>query len=184
MRVSGAVTTAGAAPDFATNSDENELSLNVHVVDFLTPEARSARMARIGGRDTRPEMILRKALFSEGFRYRLHAKELPGCPDIVLPRYRSVIFVQGCFWHRHLGCPVAANPKSNRTFWRQKFDGNVRRDRRVQTLLRKLGWRVIVVWECSLTARRRAEMRVRRVARFLTNSPRSSTGSISKRRVG
>jgi DNA mismatch endonuclease (patch repair protein) len=124
------------------------------MADTLSPQQRSERMARIRGRDTAPELVLRRALHRQGFRYRLYGAQLPGKPDIVLPRHRSVVFVNGCFWHRHEGCRVATTPKSNTEFWRAKFDRNVDRDARVAAANASLGWRVFVVWECELSPRK------------------------------
>ena len=109
-------------------------------------------MSRIRSRDTAPELRLRSLLHRVGLRFRLHHPGLPGRPDIVLPRYRTVVFVHGCFWHRHLGCSGATTPSSNAEFWQSKFEANVRRDRATRNALERLGWRVIVVWECSLKA--------------------------------
>ena len=135
------------------------------MTDFLTREQRSARMARIRSSNTTPERAVRSALHREGLRFRLHVKNLPGHPDIVLRKYRAVIFVHGCFWHRHSGCPVATTPKSNTEFWKAKFDANVQRDARVQRALRKMGWRVFVVWECQVASGRRASLAGSRLAR-------------------
>lgn len=110
-------------------------------------------MAKVRSDDTKPEWILRCGLHRLGFRYRLKDKRLPGRPDLVFPKYRSVVFVHGCFWHRHEGCKNATFPKSNVTFWREKFEKNQARDRKVQGELRGLGWRVRVVWECELRDR-------------------------------
>ena len=137
------------------------------MVDTLTKKARSERMARIRGRDTKPEVVVRRLLHQAGFRYRLHRRDLPGRPDIVLPKYRAVVLVNGCFWHRHPGCKVASNPKSNAPFWKKKFATNVKRDRRNHALLRKLGWRVFVIWECSVCSGERASSSVRRLANKL-----------------
>lgn len=126
------------------------------MADFLTPAERSKRMSRIRSRDTRPEIALRKGLHALGLRFRLDNRKLPGKPDIVLPRHKSVVFVHGCFWHRHEGCKVATTPKSNTDFWVQKFDRNVARDARVTGDLEALGWRVFVVWECELDSGRKA----------------------------
>lgn len=115
-----------------------------------TPEQRSYNMSRIRGQDTRPEKKLRVRLHRNGFRYRVHDSKLPGRPDIVLPKYRSVILVHGCFWHRHPGCQYATTPKSRADFWQEKFAGNVKRDQRNLNLLKKNGWFPIVVWECEL----------------------------------
>lgn len=120
------------------------------MTDFLTPAERSDRMSRIRGKDTQPELALRKVLHRLGLRYRLHGAGLPGKPDLVFPRYRTVVFVHGCFWHRHDGCNIATTPKSNTPFWLEKFEKNVTRDARVATQLEALGWRVFIVWECEL----------------------------------
>lgn len=120
------------------------------MTDFLTPAERSDRMSRIRGKDTQPELALRKVLHRLGLRYRLHGAGLPGKPDLVFPRYRTVVFVHGCFWHRHDGCNIATTPKSNTPFWLEKFEKNVARDARVATQLEALGWRVFIVWECEL----------------------------------
>jgi DNA mismatch endonuclease (patch repair protein) len=125
------------------------------MADTLSPEGRSERMSRIRGKDTAPELALRKALHALGLRYKLHAK-LPGKPDIVLPRHSVVVFVHGCFWHRHRGCRIATTPKSNTAFWREKFDRNVARDKRVRRQLRAAGWRVFVAWECQLSGEGKA----------------------------
>ena len=107
-------------------------------------------MATIRSRNTRPEMALRRALYRLGFRYRLHDRKLPGHPDLVLPKYRAVIFVHGCFWHRHSGCRYATNPATNTEFWERKFRENVERDERNIGKLRGQGWRIAVIWECAL----------------------------------
>lgn len=118
--------------------------------DVHTPETRSYNMSRIRGKDTKPEETVRKYLFSQGFRYRKNDKKLPGKPDIVLPKYRTVIFVNGCFWHKHEGCRYFVWPKSNAEFWKEKIMGNVERDKKAIRDLEEAGWRVIVVWECQL----------------------------------
>ncbi len=112
-------------------------------------------MSRIAGKNTKPEILLRSLLHREGFRFRLHDKRFPGKPDIVLPRYRTVIFVNGCFWHRHENCKYAYAPKSRREFWLKKFDETVKRDRTNQEMLVNMGWQVIVVWECDLKKQHR-----------------------------
>lgn len=109
-------------------------------------------MSRIKGRDTGPELRLRSLLHRAGFRFRLHAKDLPGKPDIVLPKYRTAIFVHGCFWHRHEGCRNATTPSTRPEFWQEKFDGNVERDKRNRAAIETAGWTVITVWECDLKA--------------------------------
>ncbi len=107
-------------------------------------------MRRVKSANTKPEMRVRRWLHARGFRFRLHRKDLPGKPDIVLPKYRTVIFVHGCFWHGHPGCKAADLPASNREYWEAKIGRNVERDRRTRRLLREQGWRVMVVWECKL----------------------------------
>ncbi|MGJ7531064.1 very short patch repair endonuclease [Variovorax sp. GB1P17] len=114
-----------------------------------TPQ-RSRMMASIRGKNTRPELLLRSAMFAAGFRYRLHVRGLPGSPDLVFPKYRAVLFVHGCFWHRHDNCRYTTSPKSNEDFWRVKFEGNVSRDARNVAQLMEQGWRVATVWECAL----------------------------------
>ena len=120
------------------------------MADVHTPEIRSFNMSRIHGKDTKPEEKVRKYLFSHGFRYRKNDKTLPGKPDIVFPKYKTCVFVNGCFWHRHEGCKDFVWPKSNEEYWKTKINGNVERDFRQQQELRSLGWNVIVVWECEL----------------------------------
>lgn len=117
---------------------------------------RSEIMRSVKSKNTTPELLIRSMLHRLGFRFRLHRKDLPGSPDVVLPRYRTVIFVHGCFWHRHPGCRLTTTPKSRQSYWLPKFQGNVERDRRNIEALQKLGWQVIVVWECEI--RRRADL--------------------------
>lgn len=119
-------------------------------MNLPTTPQRSRMMANIRGKNTKPELNLRHALFAAGFRYRLHRRDLPGSPDMVFSKYHAVLFVHGCFWHRHQGCRYATTPKSNSEFWHLKFDGNVSRDLRNLALLRQEGWRVAMVWECAL----------------------------------
>ena len=121
------------------------------MVDIVDRATRSRMMSGIRGRDTKPEVIVRKYLHAQGLRYRIAPKDLPGKPDIVLPKHRTVVFVHGCFWHRHRNCRFATTPATNATFWQEKFATNVARDQRTASQLRKLGWRVIVVWSCSLS---------------------------------
>lgn len=118
--------------------------------DVLSPEQRRRCMSAIKSTDTKPELIVRRYLFSRGLRYRLHAKKLPGTPDLVFPKYRSVVFIHGCFWHGHEECGMFRFPKSNEVFWRTKIEHNVKRDVAVATALLRLGWRVLVIWECTL----------------------------------
>ncbi|USU08915.1 DNA mismatch endonuclease Vsr [Sphingomonadaceae bacterium OTU29MARTA1] len=106
-------------------------------------------MARVGQKNTKPEVLVRRALHGLGYRFRLHRGDLPGRPDIVLPKYKTVIFVHGCFWHRHPGCPKASTPKTRAEFWQDKFAANIARDDRNETALRAEGWHVLIVWECE-----------------------------------
>ncbi|QOF94931.1 DNA mismatch endonuclease Vsr [Novacetimonas hansenii] len=122
------------------------------MVDSISAERRSWNMSRIRGRNTGPEIRLRSLLHRAGFRFRLHVKDLPGKPDIVLPRYHTAIFVHGCFWHRHAGCRNTTMPSTRTEFWQKKFDGNVERDRCNRVALEGAGWTVITVWECDLKA--------------------------------
>lgn len=118
--------------------------------DKLNKSRRSWNMSRIRGKDTTPERAVRSLLHRHGYRFRLHLRDLPGRPDIVLPRYKTVILVHGCFWHRHRNCRNCTTPANNRDFWIKKLKGNVARDRRNEAKLRKAGWQVVVVWECEL----------------------------------
>lgn len=126
-------------------------------MDVHTKETRSYNMSHIKNKNTKPEEMVRKALFSQGFRYRKNVKKLPGCPDIVLPRYNVVIFVNGCFWHVHEGCKYFKWPQNNKEFWKAKLSGNKVRDCENISKLKNLGWKVIVVWECELKKQIRAE---------------------------
>ena len=119
-------------------------------MDNRTPEARSRNMSRIPSKDTKPEETVRKYLFSQGFRYRKNVSNLPGKPDIVLPKHKTVVFVNGCFWHAHKGCKWFVPPKSNEEFWQKKFTYNIERDERNYSKLREMGWHVIIVWECEI----------------------------------
>lgn len=121
-------------------------------MDRLTKDRRSWNMSRIRGKDTRPERRVRSLLHGMGFRFRLHSKKLPGNPDIVLPKYKTVVLVHGCFWHRHRGCKFAYTPKSRKDFWSEKFRKNVARDAEVANQLVDVGWKVLVVWECQTEA--------------------------------
>jgi DNA mismatch endonuclease (patch repair protein) len=113
-------------------------------------QQRSRMMASIKGKNTKPEMVVRKAIHAMGYRFRLHRRDLPGTPDIVLPKLRKVVLVHGCFWHRHVGCKYAYVPKSNVSFWLDKFDANVRRDRAVIEALEAMRWDVLTIWECEI----------------------------------
>jgi DNA mismatch endonuclease, patch repair protein len=143
------------------------------MADVHTPEARSYNMSRIQGRDTKPEMRVRKLLHSMGFRYRLHVKDLPGKPDLVFPRAKTVLFVHGCFWHMHRCKYGKPAPATNKTFWAEKRRGNADRDKRNRRLLRAEGWKVFEIWEChtrqSETMREKLEALV--AALSLSDSP-------------
>ena len=118
--------------------------------DIHSKETRSYNMSRIKGKDTKPEVLVRKYLFSKGLRFRKNDRRYPGTPDIVLPKYNTVVFVHGCFWHLHPGCKYAVLPSSNVEFWEKKLYGNRSRDKQNQDKLTAMGWNVIVVWECQL----------------------------------
>ena len=138
------------------------------MVDKLTPEERSINMSRIQSKDTTPEMIVRKLIFSKGYRYRLHQKDLPGKPDIVLPSKKKIVFVHGCFWHQHNDpkCKIARMPKSKTEYWIPKLKRNVERDTEHQKSLRSKGWRILVVWECETNDIKKLS---RKLDRFLSD---------------
>lgn len=119
-------------------------------MDTVPPEKRSTMMRAVRGKHTRPERVVRSAAHALGLRFRLHRRDLPGRPDLVFPRHRTVVFVNGCFWHRHADCSKASTPRTNRAFWREKFLQNVRRDERNVNELQARGWRVVVLWECQI----------------------------------
>jgi DNA mismatch endonuclease, patch repair protein len=134
------------------------------MIDVMSREQRSALMGRVSGKNTKPELQVRLIIHGLGYRFRLHRSDLPGSPDIVLPSRRKVIFVHGCFWHRHAGCPYATFPKTRVAFWRTKFDANRKRDRRVLRKLKATGWGSLIIWTCEI----RDELRLRRkLIRFL-----------------
>lgn len=112
-------------------------------------------MSHIKNKNTKPEILVRRFLFANGFRFRLYRKDLPGKPDIVLPRYKTVIFINGCFWHGHPGCKYATIPETNREFWSNKISGNMERDKVTFSTLEKMGWRIIVVWQCELKPKKK-----------------------------
>lgn len=129
-------------------------------MDTASPEKRSWIMRQVKGRDTSPEKIVRSLLHRMGYRFRLQRDDLPGKPDIVLPRFKTVVFVNGCFWHRHSGCKRATTPATNVDYWQTKFARNVARDARNQAELEKMGWRVVIVWECELKDKTTLEKRL------------------------
>jgi DNA mismatch endonuclease (patch repair protein) len=119
------------------------------MTDVFSKEKRSWIMSRVKWRDTKPEMLVRSLVHRMGFRFRVHRRDLPGNPDIVLPRHGKVIFVHGCFWHGHKWCSRSKRPTTNKTFWNKKLDGNIERDKRFRRELRRLGWKELVVWQCD-----------------------------------
>ena len=147
--------------------------MTVAMVDVLTPAQRQLNMSRIRGKDTKPELALRRGLHALGFRFRLHRKDLPGRPDLVFPSRRAVIFVHGCFWHGH-GCPMCKMPATRPEFWRAKIDGNHERDLKAVRALTAAGWRVLMVWECALRgpARLPEGAAVARCAEFVRSDAR------------
>ncbi|QTO43638.1 DNA mismatch endonuclease Vsr [Burkholderia latens] len=143
-------------------------------MDSLTPAERSERMSRIKGKNTKPELIVRSLVHRMGYRYRLHRKGLPGRPDLVFAKRRKVIFVHGCFWHRHEGCRLARLPKSRLDFWRPKLDANAKRDKEVELRLAELGWKVLTIWECEVKEGAALASRIRA---FLDDTENNNEGS-------
>ena len=137
-------------------------------MDVHDQKTRSYNMSRVKGKDTKPEEIVRKYLFSQGFRYRKNDKRLPGKPYIVLPKYKTVIFVNGCFWHKHEGCKYFVWPKSNSEFWKEKIESNIVRDKKQYEELKNAGWNVIIVWECELKKKQRMDTLERLVTEIQT----------------
>jgi DNA mismatch endonuclease (patch repair protein) len=144
------------------------------MTDIMDVLKRSDLMSRVKSSDTEPELRVRRLLHALGYRFRLHPSNLPGKPDIVLPRYRTAIFVHGCFWHSHRGCAAAKRPQSNMDFWNGKLDANMARDKRKAQQLRARGWRVVVVWECEVSARKKLPPKL---TSLLTGEPNGSYGS-------
>jgi DNA mismatch endonuclease (patch repair protein) len=130
----------------------------------FSKEKRSWVMSRVKGRDTKPEILVRSLVHRMGYRFRIHGRDLPGNPDIVLPRHRKVIFVHGCFWHGHNRCPRSKRPTTNKSFWNKKLDGNIKRDRRFRRALLLKGWRILVVWQCET---REPDRLLRKLEKFL-----------------
>ncbi|WP_156841270.1 very short patch repair endonuclease [Novosphingobium aquimarinum] len=137
------------------------------MVDVVNPETRSRMMSGIRGANTKPELKVRRRLHAAGFRYGLHRKDLPGRPDLVMPRYDAVIFVHGCYWHRHPGCRLASTPSTRTDFWTAKFTANQERDRRNIADLRVRGWRVAIVWECEVRTATDADEAVSKLIAWL-----------------
>ncbi len=138
----------------------------------MTPEQRSRNMAAIKGKDTKPEMIVRKYLFSRGLRFRVQVRKLPGTPDIVLPKYKTAIFVNGCFWHGHEGCKYFRLPKSNVEFWKEKIERNIERDKESMQALFDLGWKVVRIWECELRNKAKREVTLNKIYNSITSADR------------
>ena len=143
-------------------------------MDIKTPTQRSWNMSRIRSQDTKPEMLIRSFLCRQGFRFRLHKKTLPGTPDIVLPKYRTVIEIRGCFWHRHPGCKIATTPSSNVEFWTTKFEQNVARDKKNEMAISNLGWNLIVVWGCQVRDNSVLDRLPARIKAGIFKAPRQS----------
>jgi len=143
------------------------------MADIFTPRKRSEIMSRIKGRDTGPELVVRRYLFSKGLRYRVHVVGLPGKPDIVLKKYGVCVFVHGCFWHGHPGCRMATSPKTNSAFWQTKIESNRVRDARNMASLKKQGWKVIEIWECTLCPAKRERTLSNLLRRIVRENPLS-----------
>lgn len=139
------------------------------MADVHSTKVRSYNMSQIRGKGTKPEELVRKYLFAQGFRYRKNDSQLPGKPDIVLPKYRTIVFVNGCFWHKHEGCKYFVWPKNNAAFWREKILSNVERDQRNYERLQQMGWNIIVVWECELKKELRTET-LNKIVKGITRS--------------
>jgi len=148
------------------------------MADRLTSEQRSFNMSRVRGKDTKPEMIVRALLHAEGFRYRLHRRDLPGAPDIVLPKYRTAVFVNGCFWHGH-ACHLFRWPATREEFWRAKIARNIERDEAALGALHVVGWRTLIVWECALKGRGRLTPEILATSLFSFISSNSVNGQIA-----
>lgn len=145
------------------------------MADHVDRAKRSANMAAIHSKDTGPEIEVRRILHSLGFRYRLHVRSLPGQPDLVFPSRRKVIFVHGCFWHRHAKCRYASLPKTRTEFWQRKFESNLVRDRKVKRELKRIGWEALTVWTCEL---KKSEKVTKRLIAFLSSRPKAIKGAV------
>jgi DNA mismatch endonuclease, patch repair protein len=150
------------------------------MTDIVDKATRSRMMAGIRGKDTKPEITLRRALHARGLRFRLHDKTIRGRPDLVFSRFKAVVFVHGCFWHRHIGCKYATNPTSRADFWKAKFASNVARDEVIQRVLIESGWRVATVWECALRSADEVQATAELLAMWLhTNKQRIEMGQLT-----
>ena len=142
------------------------------MADIVDRETRSRMMSGIRGRDTKPELAIRRHLHAAGYRFRVHDRRLPGCPDLVLPKHRAVIFVHGCFWHHHEQCRFATIPATRAEFWKSKFESNQLRDNRNSETLLRAGWRVAVVWECAVKVHREESVTAQLIRWLDSSSPR------------
>lgn len=149
--------------------------------DIFEAEKRSEIMSHVAGKETTLEVLVRKFLFREGFRFRKNVRSLPGTPDIVLRRYRTVIFLHGCFWHAHQACPRSKLPTTRAEFWKRKISGNVERDRKNQETLKEQGWDVITIWQCELSSRFKREHRLALLVREIMAAPSANAGRATKR---
>lgn len=151
-------------------------------MDKISPKCRSANMRRIRSCNTAPEMLVRRIVYSMGYRYRLHVKESPGRPDLVFKGRRKVIFVHGCFWHQHPGCPAAHHPRSNTSYWGPKLKRNQERDAKTQAVLKAAGWDVLIVWECETSRHKELQTRLRQFLEMRQHAiPRTDLGTIFTR---
>jgi len=155
------------------------------MTDIVSKEVRSKMMSGIRGKNTRPELIIRRGLFAVGFRYRLHVKDLPGKPDLVFPKYKTVLFINGCFWHGH-DCELFKAPTTNRAFWENKIRTNQTNDARNNSLLLAAGWRVVTIWECAMKGKRRLEINtlIRTVSNLIKSTSTDSLSEIKHRQIG
>ncbi len=145
------------------------------MTDIFSKQKRSEIMSKISSKDTRPEILVRKYLFANGFRYRKNVKKLPGKPDIVLPKYKTVIFVHGCFWHGH-NCKAGKLPETRKEFWEEKIKGNVERDKKNNSELEKLGWNIITIWQCELKNNKNRTKTLEKLINTLHNKKYSAFG--------
>ncbi len=140
------------------------------MADIFSKAKRSEIMSRISGKETKPEILVRKFLFAQGFRYRKNDKRLPGKPDIVLPKYKTLIFVHGCFWHGHRNCKKSALPQINHEFWKDKIQKNIERDKSKQKELKKLGWKIITIWQCQIKSRESVEKTLKQTVKKIISN--------------
>ncbi|WP_368348911.1 very short patch repair endonuclease [Parabacteroides merdae] len=150
------------------------------MADVHSKEIRSYNMSRIRGKNTKPEILIRKSLFSKGFRYNLHSKNLPGKPDIVLPKYKTVIFVHGCFWHGHEGCQYYVIPKTRTEFWLNKINTNIQNDMKNLISLKNMGWNVITIWECETKKKNNIKVLIDQIEKELYNNLMSNKNTSCK----